>query len=76
MPSRILASGRTPPRRNVVRSVPQYVLEWLNEDLDILTEKLKAILDTNPSPEVADLVLDSLKLLKSQSEEIRRRTKL
>lgn len=73
MSSNIRSSARSAPRRNIIRSVPQHILEWCIEDLQKVQQNLVAILDTNPSPDVADKALDSLKLVKGQLEELGRR---
>lgn len=75
MSSNIISSARSAPRRNIVRSVPQHILEWCIEDLQKVQQNLVAILDTNPSPAVSDKALDALKLLKGQVEEIGQRAK-
>jgi len=49
MPSKILSTARSAPRRNIIRSVPQHILEWCIEDLQKVQVNLTAILDTNPS---------------------------
>jgi len=73
MPSKIFSSLRTPPHRNIIRSVPQHILKWCIEDLQKVQQHLVEILDTNPSPAVVVKVLDSLKLVKGQVEVIGQR---